>query len=87
MKLLMSSHSGLSLKLPEPSAVSSFHLELPWEGVLFFVDDPAEHIPPNDCYRFHGGRSMSFPRSRVLNRLANPTQIIVKCHVVEGLLL
>jgi hypothetical protein len=68
-------------------AISSFELELPYQGVVRWLDDPMESDGCSTAYRFPCKDPLEFERNQVLNRLADVRWTYSKGQSVSGMLL
>ena len=81
-------HVRIVSNLPGPFAISSFRLELPWGNPhMVLLDDPAEHVPPSNFYRFPGRSPVFFRRKEVLNHRDNIRFELLRGHALQGFVL
>jgi hypothetical protein len=68
-------------------AISSFGLELPWQGSVRWLEDPREIDGPSRDYHFGFEGIPDYKRDQVLNRFANVRSMISRGCTIEGCLL
>ena len=68
-------------------AISSFGLELPWEGSVRWLEDPREIDGGSRHYRFGFEGIPDFERNQVLNRFAGARSVISCGRTLQGCLL
>ena len=68
-------------------AISRFSLELPWEGYVWWLDDPFERDGRSYVYRFYRNYIPQYERGQVLNHLADVRRMWPRGHSLKGYLL
>jgi hypothetical protein len=78
----------LAITVDRPGfAISSFGLELPWDGSVRWLEDPREIDGHSRDYRFGFEGIPDFERDQVLNRFAGAGSVISRGLTLQGCLL
>lgn len=77
---------AIASNLPQFS-ISAFELDLPYKGMVHWLDDPLEYDGSSTVYRFRGKYPLEFERDRVLNHLADVRRAYSKGQSLKGMLL
>jgi|SRR5579862_7482657 len=86
MATLITLYLDITVDRPRFS-ISSFGLELPWEGSVRWLEDPREIDGRSRDYRFGFEGIRDFERNRVLNRFAGARSVISCGRTLQGCLL